>query len=318
MNKGPLVITGFGRSGTTWLSDILSKCLQGLVLFEPFHPIVFNGADKVCYKTLVQDSDLIKKHWKQCKISPPNNPWLVRNHLPDTENISDSYINYLWSNSKILGFKSIRLNHSLSTIKSQLNARVIYIYRSPLCVLFSINARKNFWNEFSWNWHSENFFKRALSTDNFTVSEIEVLKSILNHVNSRNKTILSMWAISFLISMTEVLRNGFLSLCYEDLYRSPYECTAKILKGLNEHNHIGFHPSYFFTPSMTSLRTIHVERKHLLNSNNDVIKYFLRDHLSAESLREFNELIASILILRPQIYAIIKEKEYLTVEEIAA
>ena len=115
-----IIIGGFGRSGTTWLSDIVSKCLGGLILFEPFHPGVYDVSDKVIYAGNIDDNSL-RSHLDEIRASHPTNPWILRNHLNSPiEKHSASFIKYVWSNSKILGYKTIRGNHCLYQL-SQVN-----------------------------------------------------------------------------------------------------------------------------------------------------------------------------------------------------
>ncbi len=257
-----IIIGGFGRSGTTWLSDIVSKCLGGLILFEPFHPGVYDASDKVIYAGNIDDNSL-RSHLDEIRASHPANPWILRNHLNSPiEKHSASFIKYVWSNSKILGYKTIRGNHCLYQL-SQVNgdSKVVYIYRHPLAVLASINKRRRFWEEFGWEQHVKFFFARTLKSPQFSAQVVDYLRDITDQLRTKNEIIVAMWAISFMISLREVEKAGGHLVSYENLYKNPYELIRGLMRYLRAEEN-GMHPSYFFTPSMTSLKTLHHLQKY--------------------------------------------------------
>ncbi len=312
MNHAPIIIAGFGRSGTTWLSDIISKALGGLILFEPLHPGVYAESREFCYSVSLDSSKSIITHLNEATSKVPfNNNWLLRNHLntPLQEN-SQSFVEYIWKNTDVIGFKTIRSNHLLDELSKTISGRVLYIYRHPLAVLMSILNRKRFWDEYGWEWHNQHFFERALRHPLWSSKQTKVLKGLRSSVLADHEmTILMMWSISFILALDEVRKCDGVLISYEDLYLNPYQEAQEIL------SHLGIekaklHPSYFFTPSLTTMNTIH-NRKELLNSGREILdELFWKKKLNDSKTKEYFSLIKEILSLDNHAFELAQKKQY--------
>ena len=152
MNR-PIIILGLGRSGTTWLSDIISKYSGGMVLFEPMHPGTYPASHHILYKDKIATVDAID-HISGVLNKDIRSPWLLRNHLnSDVDVVDPFYVKSLWDKCAVIGFKSIRLNSSFIDIVQFYDARLIYIIRHPLAVISSIVNRPNFWEDIGWKKH---------------------------------------------------------------------------------------------------------------------------------------------------------------------
>ena len=306
--RSPIIISGFGRSGTTWISDILSKSLGGLILFEPFHPCVFQKAEKYCYHTQLENINEVYNFIDQCFEFTPNNPWLLRNHLPyPIENSSESYLEYIWINSKKIGFKTIRMNHAVGQLAKHFNAKVIYIYRHPFSVIVSIKKRKNFWNEFNWSWHYSTFLKRTVIEKNFGFEVINRIKKVIEKVSSLEEQIFLMWYISLSLSLNDLKNCQSLVVRYEDIYLNPYSELFRILTFLNE-DKATVHPSYFFTPSMTSLTTLHPTYNLNNLDEGKLDEVFWKNKLNNTKTKLLNTLKKELGTIFPNVEKVIKRK----------
>lgn len=289
-----IIISGFGRSGTTWLSDIISKSLGGIVLFEPFHPCVFEKSREFIYSCEYPEK-IIKDQLLGLQQRAPTNPWIFRNHLnsPSGEHAED-FIKYIWESSDIIGFKSIRANHSLKLLRRCFPfSKLIHIYRHPFAILSSIINRSQFWKEFGWEVHKKLFYERALAHKSFDELFIRFILEKKSQFLDEREHILLMWCISLMISLNDLSRENGMLVCYEDLYRDPYKETSEILSFLGNENQ-RLHPSYFFTPSMTSLNTIHHLRKyHDVEIN--VSNFFWQEHINQKDQVYLGQLIREIL-----------------------
>src|SRR5688572_23175877 len=108
-----IIVLGFGRSGTTWISDIISKVTGGLVLFEPLHPRVTEWAQRFCYSSVERedDSELLKAYLSAVLTKQRRNSWLLRNHVPVAiDSISEEFVDLLWCECNVVGLKEIRAN----------------------------------------------------------------------------------------------------------------------------------------------------------------------------------------------------------------
>jgi len=292
----PIVIAGFGRSGTTWLSDIISKSLGGMLLFEPFHPKIYPYADQIAYATSLDDPSNIKTHWQEIKHGEIRNKWLIRNHLRTPyEDTPSKYIDLLWDNTPVLGFKTIRANHLLSLLNQTLGGiRPLYIIRHPLACLTSINRRPMFWKEFGWDWHWQTFLQRLSRT-------FDIEHSLHSRIKSDNEKIIFMWAISQHVAISQVKDLGGCITSYEDLYLTPFEEVHKILSHLGYEDH-SIHPSYLFEPSMTSMRTFHNSGEYSHLVNNQFPNFFWEEDLSPQECRDLMQLIRDLPINQPEIF----------------
>jgi hypothetical protein len=255
-------ILGFGRSGTTWLSDIISKSLNGLVLFEPLHPSVDEVISRNFAYSMEPDHRL-RKFLEVVLTKNVRRDWLLRNHLPDTiQNTSNEIKKEIWDSCKIVGMKFIRANFMIDWFKDNFDCEIIYIKRDIYSVISSI-IKRNFW-EFGWE-NTYNLFRSGVE------KKID-FKIYFKYIQQ----IASMWCA------TEVLRskrNDILTINYEDLYYEPYTKVGEILDfiGMSE---TSVHPSFIYTPSNVSLMEISSHKKLELNT--------FRQNLFEEDIEEIN------------------------------
>ena len=303
----PIVILGFGRSGTTWVSDILSKCLGGLILFEPFHPAVCDFSSDICYAPDVH-AEQIGSHWNHLRNKRNRNRWLLRNHLNSPlDAINPSFIDFVWEQSQILGYKAIRLNHSIKSVSSIHTVKPIFIVRHPLSVISSILKRPRFWEEYGWENHWKNFSEKTLITPCFSVSQLTALQKIKQVCDTYEQKIAFLWSVSTSISLTDLKNLQFSPFYYEDLYLSPYEETLKLLDYIERPSQ-GIHPSYLFTPSMMTLRTTHD-----LNIFNSDLSFFWKNDLSPLQVKNINLVIESVCKINDSLYQLCADRHYLKI-----
>jgi hypothetical protein len=108
---------------------------------------------------------------------------------------------------------------------------------------------------------------------------------------SRSQYIALFWALSQHLAMEQLASMNIEPLYYEQLYQSPYEVTARLLSSLG-YPDVSLHPSYLFTPSMQTLKTVH-EVTNL--STKPFPSFFWEDTLSSE------EISGIYLVLNPLI-----------------
>ncbi len=253
-----VVVLGFGRSGTTWVSDIISKITGRLILFEPFHPSVTDSSRTISYSSVTdQEQSGILKHYCENVLNKQHKKmWLMRNHVPwPLEKVSEGFLARLWEECQVLGFKEIRANFMIRWLKDDLNAEIVYIMRHPCAVVASIRKRSNFW-EFGWPETYNLFLERTLYDTRYKTHAIHSCESLVENAQSDVEKYAIMWAITHAICMPELDDLGVPIFFYEDFYNDPFRSVRGLCDYLRyDPDHI--HPSYIFTPSMTSLKTLH-------------------------------------------------------------
>jgi hypothetical protein len=283
--KSPIVILGFGRSGTTWVSDIVSKIYGGLILFEPFHPSVTDRSKQFSYLTITDDenSAILKEYFENLLNKKHRKNWLLRNHIPTRiEDADPEFINLIWKECSIVGFKEIRSNFIIPWLKDNLNAKIIFIIRNPLAVVSSIKNRLNFW-EFGWQETFQIFLEKTIYNDYYKKHKISSCIDILKRFKSDIEKVGFMWAITHAIVLPELKKQNIPIFYYEDFYKNPFSTVRTLFRYLGE-DQIGMHPSYLFTPSMTTLKTIHGLKNMDQKLNFKNLSFFWEETLSRKEV----------------------------------
>ena len=278
----PIIIAGFGRSGTTWVSDIVSKCLGGIILFEPDHPKVFAQSGEYIYQSTYSSngSKRLKEHFAE--VSHSRKSWLLRNHLPSSEGEYGALENMIWKESKVIGFKVIRWNHNLMYLHQEVSPKLIYIIRHPLSVVSSLMNRPNFFKEFGWETHW-NLFK-SRNPLNIDISEYDNSPLLVKYA--------VMWSISNITALRDLKILKLPYFLYENLYKNPYYQTRLIFEYLGiKMGHI--HPSYLFYPSMVTLKTFHTAPSSRW-AIDELITPFWKDTLSILEAEKVLEIVGEI------------------------
>jgi hypothetical protein len=255
-----IFVLGFGRSGTTWISDVISKVSGQLILFEPFHPSVTEFSREFSYAAISNvNSKLIQSYLQDVMAKKYRKMWLMRNHIPvSLDKVSEGFLNEIWERCEVIGFKEIRANFMISWFYQNFDCKVVYVVRHPCAVISSIVRRTNFW-EFGWPDTYNSFLKKSLlSRDGEAANSFMNLlpSDIINTADSYIDKIAVMWSITQLLAYSQIRDLGLPMFFYEDFYAHPFEFVKDLLDYL-ELGSRNIHPAYIFTPSMTTLKTLH-------------------------------------------------------------
>lgn len=252
----PIVISGFGRSGTTWLADIVSKSTDGVVLFEPLHPLrAPEPLREFAYKSFVDDS--MREHYSRCIRRLMNKHmqcgWLVRSYLTDHWfAASEEQVNSAYASSDIVGYKVIRAHFLMDGILDSDSTRVVHIERDPCAVICSIKTR-NFW-ELGWTDTRDAIIRGGLAHPSLTHGERQRIRRVLEGSLSYEQHIAVLWFIVKLVSDKLAWRHNFLKVRFEDLCRHPLTVATQILTFVGADPR-KIRPHCLFTPSRTTERS---------------------------------------------------------------
>lgn len=251
----PIVVLGFGRSGTTWISDIISKTLGGLLLFEPLHPQVCDFAAAACYSDASDPAlaNRLEEHLGAVLNGRERHKWLLRNHLfTPLQEVSNAFVDAIWRECQVIGFKEIRANFLIDWLVRRYDARIVYIARHPCAVLASLRRRPNFWKELGWDAHRRLFSERVLPLS----PAGEHWATFLDDGRTDLEQQTAMWAATHALATRQLQQLDLPVLYYEDFYEQPFAATRNLLRHLG-HPTNAIHPAHLFVPSMTTLRTVH-------------------------------------------------------------
>ena len=252
----PIVVLSFGRSGSTWISDIISKNLGGLLLFEPLHPETCPFAPEACYSDGYTLDDRLADFLHTILAKQDHNRWLLRNHLfSPLEEVSQAYLEMVWRESRVLGFKEIRANFMIDWLIERLDARIVYLVRHPAAVIASLRRRVNFWKEFGFETHWQLFLQHV--ADNPRHEEVLApYRSLIHGARGQIEREAVMWAVNHKLATAALARHGLPTFFYEDFYEYPYPTTRRLIQYVGGDPQ-AIHPAHIFVPSMTTIRTVH-------------------------------------------------------------
>ncbi|MCO6449595.1 MAG: hypothetical protein J5I90_02290 [Caldilineales bacterium] len=295
-NPRPIVVLGFGRSGTTWISDIVSKCLGGLVLFEPLHPAVCPFAAEACYADGGDEAlaTTLESYLRGVLSGAERDRWLLRNHLfSPLEDVSAGFVETIWQECAVIGFKEIRANFMVDWLVERFDARPVYVARHPCAVIASLRRRANFWNEFGWAAHRRFFTDRVLENPANAKRITPAQRQIVTSAETMLEQEAAMWALSHALTVETLDRLGAPVFYYEYFYENPFPATRNLLRYLG-HNPDALHPSHVFVPSMTTLRTVHGLTASESDYRQQGLALFWQDVLTAAEVQTIMDVAASL------------------------
>ena len=256
--NNPIIVLSFGRSGSTWVSDIISKNMGGLLLFEPLHPETCPFPQEACYSDGYAPglNARLLDFLSEVLAGAHRNRWLLRNHLfTPLEAVSQTYVDMVWNETRVLGLKEIRATFMIDWLIENLHARIVYLVRHPAAVIASLRRRKNFWNEFGFETHWRLFLDHVVQNPR-TEDVLRPYRSLIDAARTQIERETVMWAASHKLAARALARHGLPTFHYEDFYERPFPTTRRLI------DYVGgdpqaIHPAHIFVPSMTTIRTVH-------------------------------------------------------------
>ena len=160
MENNPLVIAGSGRSGTTWVLDVIAEANNLRPVFEPLNPDGVKEAWDFCNRYVKEDADEpeLKRFMDKVFSGELNCPWTKTRIIPDQmrpsisqmtswdytytllsryKNFLIRYISYFKKKAFRPITKFIRANLMLDWLEANFNPRIIFIVRHPGAVAAS-------------------------------------------------------------------------------------------------------------------------------------------------------------------------------------
>jgi hypothetical protein len=207
--ENAVFLAGVGRSGTTWISDIINYKNEYRYIFEPFHP----------YRVrLVRDFQYIQY------LRPGNHE---PRYLEPAKAVLSGRVRDRWTdvaNKKIFArkrlIKDIRANLLLKWIHSNFPAiPIILLFRHPCAVA-------NSWMKLGWGQEdlgSRTDIEVCLSQEELMQDYLEPFREDLEHAQSDFEKHVFIWCMQYYVPLKQFKR-GEIHLCfYENFCKNPYE-----------------------------------------------------------------------------------------------
>jgi hypothetical protein len=246
----PRVVAGFGRSGTTWVQDVLAESNGLRPIFEPLHPRHNREAKQFAHRYYAADASDPALHrfldryfvgdgdslWTDYRIVSENlSPRIT--DLKSIDRIKQRLRAYRTAMEKYSRFhkqrqhdqrivKFIRANMMLSWIQQTCGARIAFIIRHPAAVVMSQLRAAEFWDPFV-----------VIEKYQQDASLQEALDSQTRQLLFRKLDRIEAYALSWCIENSVALRqcedSDIPVFFYEDLVRKGLPEWRKILAALD-------------------------------------------------------------------------------------
>jgi Sulfotransferase domain len=233
-------LIGDGRSGTTWVSNLIDNKKQYRVLFEPYHPLFterLRNSPSNIYLAPGTQSPPISKFSKIVFSGKFENPRpVIQNKLILYKGIlvKDIYANLLayWVFKQYPGIKPILL------------------IRNPFAVALSKSKRKD------WYWPSEplDLLKQKELYDDYLSPFEKIIKETSEKKNFILNQIL-IWCILNYVPLRQFHSDDLYICFYEEIYNNPVHEIGKIytfIKGSEASIQLEISDEYIATPSRVS------------------------------------------------------------------
>jgi len=210
--KNTILLVGTGRSGTTWVEDIINCNNDYRVLFEPFHSLYVPELS----------------HWKHRQYISPRN--VEPTWFADAYKILSGEVRNSWFdryNTKFIAkrriVKDIRIHLSLRWIKNKFPyIPIVYLLRHPCAVAKSKEALQ-------WDTDLEIYLEQKELMETY-LNPFE--KIIRNAKTNFEKHIVS-WCIENFMVLSQFESHELYICFYEDLCLEPNIQGPKLLRNLN-------------------------------------------------------------------------------------
>jgi len=210
--KDTILLCGSGRSGTTWLAELINNENSFRYMFEPFHPELVSLAKHFNSRQYLRDFNKNEEY------------------LLPASRIFSGRVRNLWIdryNRKILPkkrlIKDIRINLLLKWIKVHFpDIPIVFMLRHP----FSVACSRI---RLGWKDHLNNFFEQKDLRENFS--------KIFNFFDIKDLDVFErqilMWCIENYVPLTSLRSDEIYILFYENLFTNPVKEVRYLFDYLN-------------------------------------------------------------------------------------
>jgi len=250
MSEKPRIIAGSGRSGTTWIQDVLAEVNGLRTIFEPLHPQAVSEAEPYAWRYIPPGTDMadlemflnrvisgsLHTIWTDYRIRPSrlmprwrrfSSPGRVYELYSEWRGATRRYFKYRsrFGISPVL-IKIIRGNLMLGWLRAKYDARIVFVARHPGAVIES----KMRLGGISWDPETMiKYYRTAGILGDCLGRYRELLEEDLSPVEAHTL----IWCIENQLPLEQAGKQGYLSVFYEDLVRDGEKEWLRITNALN-------------------------------------------------------------------------------------
>lgn len=208
-----IVLAGNGRSGTTWVSDIINYKNEYRYIFEPFHPHKVGICKRFRYRQYLRPDN------RDLQFTEPVKAILagrVRNRWTDSQNRR-----FLCKKRLV---KDIRANHLLKWIQVNFpGVPIILLLRHP-CAVANSKLQLN------WETHLEEFLAQRELMEDF----LNPFRKEIEQARSTFEKHVFMWCIENYVPLNQFKRGEIHLAFYENFCETPRQEIDRLFSFLGE------------------------------------------------------------------------------------
>lgn len=206
-----IILAGSGRSGTTWLGNIIAANRMVRVIFEPFDHRRVPEASPFPLFAYARYDDLRAEWIPYARNVLSGN---VQNDWVDRERIDVL--------TRRILVKEIRANLMLGWLHHNFGPRIVYITRHPCAVVLSRMR-------LSWQTHIDELMGQPQLVQDFLLPYEEIIRRANTDLQKQSV----MWAIENLVPLSQISHYPWIRCTYEDFGQDPKGETRRLLRGLD-------------------------------------------------------------------------------------
>jgi len=219
------LLASSGRSGSTWLGDVLAATAGTQQIFEPLDP-----RNSEVYRQLMKwPAGLTPSAFKRHYLRPDANApaWAafwddvlrgrVRTYLTDYTRTSFFPRRFL--------VKSIRANMMLGFVAGHFRPRILFLVRHPSAVINSMFYRVRA------SWPAD--VQDLLSDENLVEDYLQPWAGIISQVRDGFEALAVWWAVENRVALTQLANVEYYLIFYEDIVLHPQETLSALFSWLD-------------------------------------------------------------------------------------
>jgi hypothetical protein len=206
-----IILAGSGRSGTTWLGNIIAANPNMRILFEPFDP-----------RRVPQVETLPLFAYARPNGDYPQ--WAEAVGPVLTGQVENEWINRQggkrwWAGRRLV--KTIRANLMLAWLDCTFYPKIVFTTRHPAAVVLSRV-------KLGWDAHLDNFLSQPELVTDYLDPFVDVILAAKTPVQQHAAA----WCIENFIPLQQMRAHNWIFCTYESLYRHPEAEADRVLTGL--------------------------------------------------------------------------------------
>ena len=221
-SKNTIWIIGEGRSGTTWLSDIINWKKNFREMFEPFHPLKVKEAQAFSLHQYVRIKDKSNSDFTYFMDSVFTGKFM--HYRVDEVNQNIFYNGLL--------IKDIFANLIAPWVQERYpNIKIILLIRNPFEVAISKQNKKD------WGWMEDPklFLEQKDLYEDFLQPFEEIIKSVSDDYIERQ---IMIWAILHYVLFQQIKKNKLHIVFYENLLHDTKQEISNLMQYIYGNDHI--------------------------------------------------------------------------------